>query len=396
MMARVPITLEPTLESLRQRRLRDVMRRMGTAAILTSDPVTISYATGAQNMTVFGMMGPSRFLLLFADGPCVLFEFNGCDHLAVGLTTIDEIRSAPGLTALAGHTYERQIGAFADEIASLCRQHLSEGERLAVHRLDYLVTDSLRARRVELSDAGPVLTEARRVKLDAEITTMREAARRVETAAAVMAATIAPGRSENEIWADFHQRVIADGGQYVVTRLLQSGPRTFPYFQECSERIVQAGDLVAFDADTTGWSGYSVDFSRTWICGADHGTPVQRSLHARALEQLQHNAALLGPGVSFETIARGAWPVPDEHKPYGYYCIGHGLGMSGDYPNIALFDPTHPYPLHDGLEPNMVICVESYVGSVAAGQGVKLEDQYLITKTGAERMTTLPFDAALA
>jgi Xaa-Pro dipeptidase len=395
MMARVPITPERTLESLRQSRLREVMRRMGTAAILTSDPISISYATGAQNMTVFGMMGPSRLLLFFADGPCVLFEFNGCDHLATHLSTIDEIRSAPGLTALAGHRYEDQIAQFADEIASFCRKHLSEGERLAVHRLDFLVTDSLRARRLELSDAGPVLTETRRVKLDAEIATMKEAARRVEAAAAVMAATMTPGRSENEIWADFHQRVIADGGQYVVTRLLQSGPRTFPYFQECSERVVQAGDLVAFDADTTGWSGYSVDFSRTWVCGADQGTPVQRSLHARALEQLQHNAALLGPGMSFETIARGAWPVPDEHKPYGYYCIGHGLGMSGDYPNIALFDPTLPYPLHDGLEPNMVICVESYVGSIGAGQGVKLEDQYLITETGAERMTTLPFDPAL-
>ena len=58
------------------------------------------------------------------------------------------------------------------------------------------------------------------------------------------------------------------------------------------QRVVQAGDLVAFDADTTGWSGYSVDFSRTWVCGADQGTPVQRSLHARALEQLQHGAAM--------------------------------------------------------------------------------------------------------
>ena len=163
------------------------------------------------------------------------------------------------------------------------------------------------------------------------------------------------------------------------------------------QRVVQAGDLVAFDADTTGWSGYSVDFSRTWVCGADQGTPVQRSLHARALEQLQHGAAMgLYPNRRVIDAAFSALPVPDEHKPYGYYCVGHGLGLSGDYPNIALLDPTHPYPLHDGLEPYMVVRVESYVGSVAAGQGVKLEDQYLITETGAERMTTLPFDVALA
>jgi Xaa-Pro dipeptidase len=396
MMGLVPVTPEPTIESQRHTRLSDVMRRTGTAAILTSDPITITYATGAQNMTVFGMMGPSRFLLLFADGPTVLYEFNGCNHLATDLTTIDEIRSAPGITALAGHTYQQQINRFADEVASLCHTHLGDGERLAVHRVDFLFTDALRSRRVELSDAGPTLNEARRVKLDIEIATMREAARRVQAAADVMSQAIAPGRTENEIWADFHQPFMASGGQYIVTRLLQSGPRTFPYFQECSERAVQAGDLVALDVDTTGWSGYSVDFSRTWVCGQDRGTAQQRDLHARAHEQLTHNAALLGPGVSFEDIARGAWPVPNQYKPFGYYCVGHGLGMSGDYPNIALLDPTTTYPLHDSLEPNMVICIESYVGSMEAGEGVKLEDQYLITETGAERMTTLPFDPALS
>lgn len=43
----------------------------------------------------------------------------------------------------------------------------------------------------------------------------------------------------------------------------------------------------------------------------------------------------------------------------------------------------------------MVICVESYIGTEAAAQGVKLEDQFLITETGVERMTTYPFCARL-
>ena len=182
-----------SLALLRQERLRAVMRRIGTAAILTADPITITYATGAQNMTIFGMMGPSRFLLLFADGPAILFEFAGCDHLAAGLATIDEIRSAPGTTALAGYRYQLAVNAFADEIAEACLQHAGIGERLGVHRIELVLSDALRASGVTLVDAGPVFNEARRVKLDAEVVVMREAVRRAEAAAAHMALGIEPG-----------------------------------------------------------------------------------------------------------------------------------------------------------------------------------------------------------
>jgi Xaa-Pro aminopeptidase len=44
------------------------------------------------------------------------------------------------------------------------------------------------------------------------------------------------------------------------------------------------------------------------------------------------------------------------------------------------------------FEPGMVVCIESYIGEPAAAQGVKLEDQFLITSNGAERLTTYPFD----
>ena len=43
----------------------------------------------------------------------------------------------------------------------------------------------------------------------------------------------------------------------------------------------------------------------------------------------------------------------------------------------------------------MVICIESYVGSATSGQGVKLEDQFLIHEDRVERLSTYPFDARL-
>ena len=53
------------------------------------------------------------------------------------------------------------------------------------------------------------------------------------------------------------------------------------------------------------------------------------------------------------------------------------------------------HPLPGVVEPGMVICIESYIGSAEAGQGVKLEEQLLVTDSGCERLSRMPFDERL-
>ena len=43
----------------------------------------------------------------------------------------------------------------------------------------------------------------------------------------------------------------------------------------------------------------------------------------------------------------------------------------------------------------MTLCIESYVGRVGGGEGVKLEEQVLVTETGVERLSKFPFERAL-
>jgi hypothetical protein len=40
----------------------------------------------------------------------------------------------------------------------------------------------------------------------------------------------------------------------------------------------------------------------------------------------------------------------------------------------------------------MAICIESYVGEAGGPEGVKLEQQLLITATGAELLSRYPFE----
>ncbi len=398
MIADLDLEYTQTRHDLYLQRLANTRRAMSAADVpvmLLRDPFNVLYATGATNMTVFNLFVPARYLLLCADGPVILFDHVGGEHLASDLPTIDEVRIARGLSHVSSNgSPGEESAAMAAEVASLVREHTGELGRLAVDSFPFVAVDALRGQGFSVADADPVMGRARRIKLTLELAYMREAVRRTMQAVRVMEAELRPGLTENEVWSRFVGGVVAGDGGFVVTRLLESGPNTFPYFQECGTRVIEEGDLVCLDTDAVAFESYQADFSRTFVAGSGP-SPEQRELYRRAYEQLRHNASLIGPGVTFEEVARKAWPLPDEHRSSRYTCLGHGLGMTGEYPNLPFHTPGVPYPLDDAFEPGMVFCVESYIGSARSGQGVKLEDQLLITDTGVAVMSDYPFDERL-
>ena len=372
------------------------MKKMGVEALLTPDPINILYSTGSRNMTVWGLMGPSRFVLHFADGPTILFEFNLGEHLSEGLPTITEIRTSTGITAKKTPHYVANNQKFADEVVAILRSVQGrESTTLAVELVDFTFTDALRSRGVHLTDASPIFQYTRMIKQPLELEVMRYAVTQVELAAADLESAITPGATENQVWAKFHEGLIARDGEFVSTRLFQSGVRTFPYFQESSNAVMQAGDLVCFDTDALGVMNYAVDFSRTFLCGEVQATPAQRRLYGIAREQLEHNAANLAAGKSFEEFARNAYVVPERHRDYGYYVLAHGLGLAGEHPNVPRVEPDGSFDFPGKIEENMVLCIESYVGDPDSHQGVKLEDQFLVHADSVERLSTYPFCDAL-
>ena len=366
-------------------------------ALLITDPNNIFYLTGARNMQLFGLRSPSRFLLLFAQGPVILFEFTGCEHLASELPTIDLILPAIGLNKLSsGDNADDHARSFAGHIRQLVDDHDPAIDRLAIDRFPFQTIDALRACNFTLCDADDALIPARAIKQPEELPYLREAMRRVEQSVKRLEHEVRPGMTESEAWAEFHYAFMAKEGQYISTRLFQSGPNSFPYFQEADTRVLQPGDLLCLDTDALGYEGYAVDFSRTFLCADDRPTDNQRLLYQQAREQLETNAALLKPGAEYREIAEKAWPVPEQYQASRYYCVGHGLGMAGEFPNIPHHVKGEDYPLEGVLEAGMVICIESYIGSAQSHQGVKLEDQFLIGETGVERMSNYHFDERLS
>jgi Xaa-Pro dipeptidase len=385
-----------TLYHERHERVRAFMVKHNVPVAVILDPNNIGYATGAYNMTIFTSRTPARYLLLFAEAPAILYDFKGSAHLAAHLETIGTIKTAEGLDRVSsGGDLQAAAKRFAVEIQNQVHAVDPTIDRIAVDRFPFVVTDALRNVGFNLLDVDDFITDARTLKLPIEIEYLREAMRRVDDATQRLELRAHPGRTESEIWAEFHYSLMAKQGQYVSTRLFQSGPNTYPYFQECGSRQVETGDLLCLDTDAIGFENYAVDYSRTFLCGDGRASDIQRMLYGRAREQLEHNASLLRPGMAFEELAQRAWKVPEEHLASRYYCIGHGLGMSGEFPNIPHFTPGVEYPLKGVVEPGMIICIESYVGLESSAQGVKLEDQFLIGETSVERMSTYKFDDRL-
>jgi Xaa-Pro aminopeptidase len=170
---------------------------------------------------------------------------------------------------------------------------------------------------------------------------------------------------------------------------------TNPWYQECGEKLIRIGDLVAFDTDLIGPFGYCADISRTFHCGPGKPSETQKRLYRHAYEQIQYNIALPRPGMAFREYAEQSWKIPEEFLANRYMCLAHGVGMVDEYPDIV-----HPLDWeetgYDGvIEENMTLCVESYIGEEGGAEGVKLEEQVLVTAEGVQILSTFPFEEEL-
>jgi len=377
-------------------RLRAEMVARDIGCVVLVDPVNIRYATGSRNMQIFSARNPARYVFVAAEGPVVLFEFAGCAHLAEGLDTVDEVRIATTASYVAaGERLPDATRRWADEIAALAREHGGDNRRIGLERFNAAAAFELRERGFEIADAQIAVERARAIKLPGEVAMMRESMAAVEAAVAALEAALRPGVTEIELWAKLWEQVIARGGDYVETRLLASGPRTNPWFQEAGERIIEAGDLVCVDTDVVGLYGYYADFSRAWVCGEREPSPEQRTLYRLAYEQVHHNCELIRPGIGFRELSERGWTIPARYESHRYYLLAHGLGMTGEYPYV-LYAKDFPDGGYDGVvEPSMVLCVESFIGDERGGEGVKLEQQLLVTEAGTELLSRYPFDERL-
>jgi Xaa-Pro aminopeptidase len=386
----------PELRRYRLNRVREQLRAHGYAGVVLFDPLNIRYATGSRNLAVWTLHNPGRYAYVATDGPVILFEFSGAFHLNEHLETVDEQRPAvPWFFFLAGPRVEEKARQWASEIAALVRETGNGNTRLAVDRIDAPGHRHLGHLGIEVVEGQPLLELARAIKSPEEIDLLKRSMAVAHEGVSRIEAAIRPGVTENYLWSLLHQTNIEAGGEWIETRLLSSGERTNPWYQESSDRVIQAGDLIGIDTDLIGPSGYLADFSRTFHCGPVAPTKEQKRLYQTAVEQVEHNRGLLRAGLSFREFSQQCWRMPEEFVAQRYMDLVHGVGLCDEYPRIPYQEDFADWGYDGVFEENMVVSVESYIGRVGGADGVKFEQQVRITADGTELLSHYPLEQRL-
>lgn len=391
----------PEMRRFRWQRLTDHIVARDYGGLLLFDPLNIRYATDSTNMQLWNTHNPFRAVLLCADGYMVIWDYKNAPFLSSFNPLVREVRAGADLFYFGrGDRIDVQADVFAEEVRHLLAEHSPGQRRLAVDKIMLHGLRALEAQGFDVMEGEELTEKARAVKGPDEIRAMRCASHACETAVAEMERfareNVPLGQtSEDDIWAVLHAENIRRGGEWIETRLLASGPRTNPWFQECGPRIVQMNEIVSFDTDLIGSYGICTDISRSWWIGDARPPAAMVAAMQHAHEHITTNMQMLRPGVTLPELTANGHRLDDRYQAQKYGCMMHGVGLCDEWPMVAYPDKAVAGAFDYALEPGMVLCVEAAVGEVGGDFTIKLEDQVLITEEGFENLTRYPFDAAL-
>ena len=336
----------------------------------------------------------TRYAVLFGEGPAIAHEYKGSGHMVKNGAGVDIVRNATTwLYMISDSEVEARAKLWAQEIDALLREYGGGNRRLAVDKLDPLGLRALETLGIIVIDGQELAEKARSLKSPDEIELMKWTLKVAESGMWRMHAASVPGVTENEIWAELHHENIRSGGEWFEARLLSSGPRTNPWYQEASDRVISEGEMISFDTDMIGPYGYCADLSRSWTCGHVPMNATQKALYRMALDQIQQNTEILRADMSFAEFNEKSWKIPVENQPYRYSLAIHGVGLVDEWPVVPLHcDLDGSFGDHKGrFHENMVVCVESLMAAPGT-ESIKLETQVLITKNGPVRLDSFPWE----
>lgn len=370
-------------------RLRQQLEKANSAMCLLVSPVSLRYAVNYRDYPLFQSHMPQAYVFFSAEGPTVVYGAIG------GSSWADETRPGRPISFFDGAERLAEYAVLlADDVVNYLAEIGADNRRVAVEYINPSITQAFADRGLEVIDGVLISEPARAIKSPDEINCIRWAVAVAEHGIAQLKQAIQPGISEVKLWGLLNYTNLANNGDWHEGRMLASGPRINPWLQEASPRQVESGDLVGLDTDMVGPRGYFADISRTFLCGPARATARQRELYQLAWTEVSHNLALIRPGLSLSEFQKLAYVPAEEFHQNAYPCLIHGVGMSDEYPQVKpAFRGDNPY---DGvIEKDMVICVESYVGVVGERDGVKLEQQILVTESGYELLSMFPLEAEL-
>ncbi len=249
-------------------------------------------------------------------------------------------------------------------------------------------------------DIRKEITQMRWVKSPTEIAFLRQAIDLSDDAQLEAMKIMRPGLFEYQVAAKMVY-VHAMGGSEAeaYAPIVGAGPNSTALHYDKLSRKIQDGDIVVLDVGAQ-YSGYTADITRTLPANGKF-TPRQREIYEIVLGAQDAALAAIRPGAVMgchtpdnkETLQGIAYNYINHHgkdshgKPLGQYFIhglGHPIGLNVHDPPLEYCKP---------LTPGMVVTIEPGIYIPEENLGVRIEDDVLITESGAELLSQkLPRD----
>jgi Xaa-Pro aminopeptidase len=172
------------------------------------------------------------------EGPVIIFEFDAHEFLSNHNPLITEVRHAVTyLYFTAGDKSKERAKIWASEIVDIVKEHGKGNKRLALDHCAPEGIHELQSNGLELANGEEVMELARLIKSEDEMMAMRRSIFSCEKSMELMRHHFKPGITEQELWSHFQMEAVSRGAEWIETRLLASGPRANPWYQECSSHL---------------------------------------------------------------------------------------------------------------------------------------------------------------
>lgn len=233
------------------------------------------------------------------------------------------------------------------------------------------------------TDVEAIMFQLRRRKSPDELRMLRRANDANRKMYAVAREIVEPGINELEVYNQLHAAAVSELGEALT------------YFGQdfrCNSRgglprnrRAEAGELYILDLGV-GFRGYYSDNARTLAVGGDPSKKQQQ-----AWQQLQavfsHVQSAVQPGVSCRSLFHEVQAMLDRCTPWKFnHHLGHGVGL-------APHEGPHLNPhWDDSFAQGDFFTVEPGLYHDDLRHGIRLEENYLVTAEGVERLTDFPLE----
>src|SRR5262245_558448 len=383
------------LRAERLARIKALLAKSELGALVCFDMNNVRYITST-HIGTWAQDKISRFTLLPQNDDPILWDFgSAARHHQLNCPWLGD-RSRAGIALLRG-AMTPEMGR-AEDVAKKIRVELESrgllGEPVGVDVVEPPILFALQTEGVKVVDGQQLLSDAREIKTQDEISLLAHSAMMVDAAYDELYRAMRPGMRENEC-VGLVSKVLYDlGSEYVEGVNAISGERCSPHPHVFSDRVLRPGDPVYYDI-LHSYMGYRTCYYRCFAISSASRALVDA--YKRCRDYLDASIELIRPGRTTAEVA-SVWPkatefgFPDEEAAFALQ-MGHGIGLAiWEKPMISrLVSLDHPHE----IKPGMVFALETFWPATDGWSAARIEEEIVVTETGHEVITRFPAEELL-